>query len=34
MQPGQTIIVAWSGAHAGDTAAMNVIGTMDALGTG
>lgn len=34
MQPGQTIIVQWLNGHLGDTAAMNVIGTMDALGTG
>ena len=32
-QPGDFIIVAWSGGHAGDTASLNVIGTMDALGT-
>jgi hypothetical protein len=34
MTPGQTIIVAWTGAHSGDVAAVNIIGTMDALGTG
>lgn len=33
MTPGQTIIIAWTGAHNGDTAAANIIGTMDALGT-
>lgn len=33
MTPGQTLIVKWSGAHNGDTAAFNIIGTMDALGT-
>lgn len=31
MSPGQFLVVAWSGAHPGDTAAVNVIGTMDAL---
>jgi hypothetical protein len=31
MTPGQFLVVAWSGAHPGDTAAVNVIGTMDAL---
>lgn len=34
MTPGQTLIVKWSGAHDGDTAAFNIIGTMDALATG
>jgi hypothetical protein len=34
MQPGEFIIVTWTGGHPGDTAAMNVIGTMDALTTG
>lgn len=34
MSPGQTIIVVWSGAHPGDTAAFNITGTMDALSTG
>lgn len=34
MQPGQTIIVQWVNGHGADTAAMNVIGTMDAIGTG
>lgn len=34
MQPGDLIIVQWSGAHAGDVAALNIIGTMDALTTG
>jgi hypothetical protein len=33
MQPGQVLIVAWTGAHPGDTAGLNVIGTMDALST-
>lgn len=33
MTPGQTLIVTWTGGHVGDTAAMNIIGTMDALGT-
>jgi len=33
MAPGQYLIVQWSGAHNGDTAAVNVIGTMDALST-
>jgi hypothetical protein len=31
MAPGQTIIVNWTGAHSGDTGAVNIIGTMDAL---
>jgi hypothetical protein len=34
MTPGQTLIVAWSGAHPGDQAAFNIIGTMDALTSG
>ena len=34
MSPGQTLIVTWTGAHSGDTAAFNIIGTMDALTTG
>ena len=34
MQPGQTLIVSWSGAHPRDTVAVNMIGTMDALTTG
>lgn len=34
MTPGQTIIVAWTGAHNGDTCSMNITGTMDALTTG
>jgi hypothetical protein len=34
MTPGQTIIIKWTGAKSGDTAAANIIGTMDALTTG
>lgn len=34
MQDGQLIIAIWSGAHVGDTAAFNIVGTMDALTTG
>jgi hypothetical protein len=34
MTPGQTLIVAWTGATSGDQAAFNIIGTMDALTTG
>jgi len=34
MQPGEFIIVTWTNGHPGDTASMNVIGTMDALTTG
>lgn len=34
MSPGQVLIVTWTGGHPGDTAALNVIGTMDALSTG
>src|SRR5215472_10181139 len=33
MTPGQVLIVIWSGGTSGDTAAMNVLGTMDALST-
>lgn len=33
MTPGQFLIGVWTGGHAGDLAAMNVIGTMDALST-
>jgi hypothetical protein len=31
MTPGQVLIVVWSAGNPGDTAAMNVLGTMDAL---
>ena len=31
MSPGQTLIVQWLNGHPGDTASMNIIGTMDAL---
>lgn len=34
MQPGEFIIVTWTGGHPGDTASFNVIGSMDALTTG
>lgn len=34
MQPGELIIVAWTGGAPGETAALNVVGTMDALTTG
>lgn len=34
MSPGQTLIIAWTGGKNGDTAAANIIGTMDALTTG
>lgn len=34
MTPGQTVIAVWTGGHAGDTAALNITGTMDALSTG
>lgn len=34
MQPGELIIVSWTGGAASETAALNVIGTMDALTTG
>lgn len=34
MQPGDFIIVSWTGGHAADIASVNVIGTMDALTTG
>jgi hypothetical protein len=33
MSPGQTLIAVWTGANSGDTAALNVTGTMDALST-
>jgi hypothetical protein len=33
MTPGQVLIVSWTGAHPGDQAAANMIGTMDALST-
>lgn len=34
MQPGELLIVAWTGGTAGETATLNVGGTMDALTTG
>jgi hypothetical protein len=34
MTPGQYIIAVWTGGHTGDIAAINVIGTMDALHAG
>lgn len=34
MTPGQQLIVQWASGHTGDTAAFNIIGTMDALTTG
>lgn len=34
MQPGELIIVSWTGGSAGETAALNIDGTMDALTTG
>ena len=34
MQPGELIIVSWTGGASGETAALNVGGTMDALTTG
>jgi hypothetical protein len=34
MQPGDFLIVTWTGAHVGDVASVNVIGTMNALSTG
>lgn len=34
MTPGQVVTVMWTSAHVGDTAALNIIGTMDALTTG
>lgn len=34
MQAGELIIVTWTGGTAGEVAAMNIIGTMDALTTG
>lgn len=33
MTPGLALIATWTGGHQGDTAAMNVIGTMDAITT-
>ena len=33
MSPGQVLIIAWTGGKNGDTAAANIIGTMDALTT-
>lgn len=33
MTPGQVLIVTWTGGHSGDTAAFNIVGTMDALAT-
>lgn len=34
LTPGQYVTVVWTGAHDGDTAAVNVTGTMSALTTG
>lgn len=34
MSPGQVLIVTWTNAHSGDTAAFNIVGSMDALTTG
>ena len=34
MTPGQVLIVTWTNGHPGDTAAFNIVGTMDALRTG
>jgi hypothetical protein len=34
MTPGQVLIFAWTGAHVGDIAGANIIGTQDALTTG
>lgn len=34
MSPGQVLIVTWTNAHPGDTAAFNIVGSMDALTTG
>jgi len=34
LSPGQVVTAAWTGAHPGDQAAVNIIGTMDALTTG
>lgn len=34
MQPGEFIIVKWTGGTPGETAGLNIIGTMDALTTG
>jgi len=31
MTPGQVLITSWTGAKTGDTAALNILGTMDAL---
>jgi L-aminopeptidase/D-esterase-like protein len=31
MTPGQYIIATWAGAHAGDVATVNVVGTMDSV---
>jgi hypothetical protein len=31
MSPGQFLVTVWTGAHPGDTAAVNIIGAMDAL---
>lgn len=31
LRPGENLIVMWSGAHAGDTASVNILGLMDAL---
>lgn len=33
MSPGQVLIAKWTGGHAGDTAAFNIIGSMDGLST-
>jgi streptogramin lyase len=33
MTPGQVVTVIWTNAHPGDTAALNIIGTMNALST-
>jgi hypothetical protein len=33
LQPGDNLIVAWAGAVVGEVAALNIIGTQDALGT-
>jgi hypothetical protein len=33
MSPGQVLIVTWANGHPGDTAAFNIVGTMDALRT-
>jgi hypothetical protein len=34
MSPGQVLMVTWANGHAGDVAAFNIVGTMDALTTG